>query len=111
MMPMKRFIVTAMLQDVSNEEIYDELDQAMIKEDGYPYITAENEKMYALLPDMFEFETEESAKQLLGIIKLVCAQIEKKHGLKPTPIIISEVSEVEFSNLEELSDEDFQALN
>ena len=108
---MKKFIVTAMLQDVSNEEIYDELDQAMIKEDGYPYITGEDDKMYALLPDMYEFETEESAQQLLGIVKLICTQIEKKHGLKGTPVIISEVSEFEFSNLEELSDEDFQALN
>lgn len=108
---MPRFIATVMLQDVTNEEIYSELDQAMINEDGYPYVTGEDDKLYALPPDMFEFETEQSAKQMLGILTLICSQIEKKHKLKKTPIVVSEVTDLEYANLEELHDEDFQALN
>lgn len=100
-----------MLQDVENDEVYRDLDKAVVNEDGYPYITGENEKVYALPPDMYEFESESSAKEMMGIITLICAQIEKKHGLKKTPIVVSEVSELGFANLEELQDDDFQPLN
>ena len=108
---MARFIATVMLQEVTDEEIYTELDQAIVNEDGYPYITSSDDKIHALLPDMYEFEAEISAKQLLGILTLICTAIEKKHKLKKTPIVVSEVNELEFSNLEELHDDDFQALN
>ncbi len=108
---MARFIATVMLQEVSNEDIYSELDQAMVNEDGYPYITGEDDKIYALPPDMYEFEVEGTAKQMLGIVTLICAKIEKKHNLKKTPIVVSEANDLEFANLEELHDEDFQALN
>ncbi len=52
---MPRFIAQVMLQDVKNEEIYNELDKAMLNEDGYTYITGPKEKMFALLPDTYEF--------------------------------------------------------
>lgn len=113
---MTRFLATITLQEGTNaevikDEIYDELDQAIINEDGYPYITAENEKVYALPLDMYEFETELTTKQLLNAITLVCSGIEKKHQLKKTLIVVSEVGEIEFAGLEELQDEDFKPLN
>jgi hypothetical protein len=106
---MPSFIVQAMLQDVKNEEIYTELDKAMLNEDGYSYITGAGDKMYALLPDTYEFDLEDvTATQLLNIVKLICAQIEKKHNLKKTPILVFEINDAQFSNLEELSDGDFE---
>lgn len=108
---MPSFLVKVMLQDVTNEEIYNELDQAMLNEDGYPYITDTDEKMFALLPDVYEFELDTTASELLKAIKLACATIEKKHSLKKTPIMVVEVNDLQFSNLEELTDDDFQPLN
>lgn len=108
---MARFIATVMLQDVNDDKIYNELDQEIVNEDGYPYITGEDDKIYALPPDMYEFEANISSKQLLGILTLICTTIEKKYNLKKTPIVVSEVDEIEYSNLEELRDEDFQDLN
>lgn len=105
------FIAKVMLQDVTNEDIYAELDQAMADEEGYPYITDENEKIYALPPDEYEFETELSGKELLNIIKTICGTIEKKHKLKKTPIVLVETEDILHANLEELSDDDFQPLN
>lgn len=102
------FIAKVMLQEVKNEEIYRELDKAMLAEDGYPYITDANEKMFALLPDEYEFELDITAAELLNIVKLMCAQIEKKHSLKKTPIVIVEVNDLQFSNLQELTDDDFE---
>lgn len=105
---MPSFIVQVMLQEVKNEEIYHELDKAMLNEDGYSYITGAGEKMYALLPDTYEFDLEDTtAERLLNIVKLICAQIEKKHHLKKTPILVYEIKDAQFSNLEELSDNDF----
>ncbi len=100
-----------MLQDVTQEEIFNELDEAMVAEEGYPYITDVEDKMYALPPDEYEFELDISGKELLNIIKLICSQFEKKYNLKKTPIIIVEVKNLHISNLEELTDEDFQQLN
>ena len=108
---MARFITTVMLQDVTNEDIYTELDQAMMEEDGYPYLTGDDDKIYALPPDMYEFDLDVDAKRMSGIIKLICGKIEKKHNLKKTPVVVSEVSDLDFSNLEELKDEDFQQIN
>lgn len=102
------FIAKVMLQEVKNEDIYRELDKAMLAEDGYPYITDVNEKMFALLPDEYEFEQDITATELLNIVKLICAQIEKKHNLKKTPIVIVEVKDLQFANLEELTDDDFE---
>ena len=98
-----------MLQDVTDEKIYAELDKAMLNEDGYSYITGAGEKMFALLPDTYEFDVEDTtAEKLLNIVKLICAQIEKKHGLKKTPILVYEINDAQFVNLEELSDSDFE---
>ncbi|MBY0554885.1 hypothetical protein K2P97_10180 [bacterium] len=108
---MPSFLVKVMLQDVKNEEIYNELDQAMLNEDGYPYITDANEKMFALLPDVYEFEQDVTAAELLNAIKLACATIEKKHNLKKTPIMVTEIKDLQYTNLEELTDDDFQTLN
>ena len=105
------FIAKVMLQEVTNEDIYSELDQAMVAEDGYPYITDENETIFALPPDEYEFELDISAKELLNICKLICAKIEKKHNLVKTPIIITEVKDLQYANLQELTDEDFETLN
>lgn len=101
------FIAKVMLQDVTKEEVYTELDKAMADEEGYPYITDESEKIFALPPDEYEFDTEMSAKELLNVIKLSCSTIEKKHKLKKTPIVVVEAAEIVYANLEELSDEDF----
>ena len=108
---MSRFLATIILQDVENEDIYAELDKAIINEDGYPYITDEDDKMYALPPDMYEFEVESTTQQMHGIISLICTAIEKKHNLKKTLIVVAEFSELDFSNLIELQDEDFEILN
>lgn len=108
---MPNFLVKVMLQDVTNEEIYNELDQAMVNEDGYPYITDAEEKMFALLPDVYEFELDTTAAELLNVVKLACATIEKKHNLKKTPIMVTEITDLQFANLEELTDDDFQPLN
>jgi hypothetical protein len=106
---MPSFIAQVMLQDVKNEEAYKDLDKAMLNEDGYSYITGEEDKMYALVPDTYEFDLEDTtAEELLKIVKLVCAQIEKKHHLKKTPILVYEVKNVQFAHLEELSDGDFE---
>lgn len=105
---MPSFIAQVMLQDVQSEEIYAELDKAMLNEDGYGYVTGPGERMYALLPDTYEFDLDDmTASELLKIIQLICAQIEKKHGLKKTPILVYEITDAQFSNLEELSDNDF----
>lgn len=108
---MANFLVKVMLQEVTDEKVYEELDQAMLNEDGYPYITDVNEKMFALLPDIYEFELDTTATELLNIVKLMCATIEKKHNLKKTPIMVTEISDLQFTNLQELTDDDFQALN
>lgn len=108
---MPRYIATVMLQDVTNDEIYNELDLAMAAEDGYSYITDSDEKIFALPPDEYEFELELSGSQLLNIVKNICAGIEKKHNLKKTPIVIVEVSDLHYTNLEELTDDHFQTLN
>lgn len=108
---MPRFIAQVMLQNVKNEEAYDELDQAILNEDGYPYITGENDKIFALLPNVYEFEQDIEAEKLLNILKLICATIEKKHNLKKTPILLTEANDLLFENLEELKDEDFQPIN
>ncbi len=106
---MPSFIAQVLLQDVKNEEAYKDLDKAMLNEDGYSYITGAQEKMYALLPDTYEFDLEDTtAEELLKVVKLICAQIEKKHGLKKTPVLVYEISDVQFANLEELSDGDFE---
>ena len=106
---MPSFIAQVMLQDVKDEQIYKELDRAMLNEDGYSYITGPGDKMYALLPDMYEFDLEgTSAEEILKIVKLICAQIEKKHSLKKTPILVFEINDAQFANLEELSDNDFE---
>ena len=101
------FIAKVMLQDVTNEDIYVELDNAMADEEGYPYITNEKDQIFALPPDEYEFETDLSGKELLNIIKLICATIEKKHNLKKTPIVLVEAAQVLYMNLEELTEEDF----
>jgi hypothetical protein len=101
------FIAKAVLQEVTNEEIYHELDKAMANEDGYPYITDENEKIFALPLDEYEFDLETTADELLKVVKLICAQIEKKYNLKKTPIVVTEVNDLQFCNLDELTDEDF----
>lgn len=104
---MPQYIVKAMLQDVTKEQAYTDLDQAMAKEDGYPYITDENDKIWALPPDEYEFDVEVSAKELMNIVKLSCAAIEKTYKLKKTPIVVVEVADLAYGNLEELTDEDF----
>lgn len=105
---MPSFIAQVMLQDVKNEEIYHELDKMLLNEDGYSYVTGPDDKMFALLPDTYEFDLEDmTAEKLLNVIKLVCAQLEKKHGLKKTPILVYEITDAQFTNLEELSDGDF----
>lgn len=106
---MPHFIAQVMLQDVKDEEVYKELDKAILNEDGYSYITGAEEKIFALLPDTYEFDLEDTtAAELLKALKLVCAQIEKKHNLKNTPIVVYEIADAQFSNLEELSDSDFE---
>lgn len=105
--PMPVFIAKVMLQDVTKEEIYSELDKAMADEEGYPYITDADERIFALPPDEYEFDTDLNANQLLQIIKNICANIEKKHKLKKTPIVIVEAKSIQYANLEELHDEDF----
>ena len=107
---MPSYIAQVMLQDVTNEEIYSELDKAMLNEDGYSYITGPNDKIYALLPDMYEFDIEDtSAEEILKVVKLICAQLEKKHNLKKTPILVFEINDAQFANLEELTDADFES--
>ena len=101
------FIAKVMLQDVTNEDIYIELDKAMAEEEGYPYLTDENDKIFALPPDEYEFETELTAKELLNVIKLAASTIEKKHKLKKSPIVVVEANDVVYANLEELSEDDF----
>lgn len=101
------FIAKVMLQEVTNEDIYEELDHAMADEEGYSYITDSEERIFALPPDEYEFETDLSAKELLNIIKLICATIEKKHNLKKTPIMVVEAKSIQYANLEELQEEDF----
>lgn len=105
------FIAKVMLQEVTSEEVYAELDNAMADEEGYPYLTDENDKIFALPPDEYEFDTDLTAKELLNIIKLLCATIEKKHKLKRTPIVIVEAADIVYANLEELSEDDFQPIN
>lgn len=105
---MPSFIAQVMLQDVTSEAIYAELDRAILNEDGYSYITGPDDKIFALLPDTYEFDIDgTTAEELLKILKLICAQIEKKHGLKKTPILVYEITDAQFANLEELSDSDF----
>ena len=101
------FIAKVMLQDVTKEEIYTELDKALADEEGYPYITDSDDRIFALPPDEYEFDTDLNASQLLQIIKNVCTNIEKKHKLKKTPIVVVEVKSLLYANLEELHDEDF----
>lgn len=108
---MPRYIAKVMLQEVNNEEIYHELDKAMVAEDGYPYITDTDEKIFALLPDEYEFDLDITASELLNVVKLICARIEQKHNLKKTPVVILEVNDLQFSNLEELTDDDFETVN
>lgn len=106
---MPHFIAQVMLQDVKNEEAYKELDKAILNEDGYSYITGPDEKIFALLPDTYEFDLDDStAEELLKVIKLICAQIENKYNLKKTPVVVFEIADAQFSNLEELSDCDFE---
>jgi hypothetical protein len=106
---MPNFIAQVMLQDVNNDEVYKELDKALLNEDGYSYITGPQEKMFALLPDTYEFDLEDTtAEELLKVIKLICAGIEKKHNLKKTPIVVYQITDAQFTNLEELSDSDFE---
>jgi hypothetical protein len=106
---MPNFIAQVMLQDVNNDEVYKELDKALLNEDGYSYITGPQEKMFALLPDTYEFDLEDTtAEELLKVIKLICAGIEKKHNLKKTPIVVYRITDAQFTNLEELSDSDFE---
>jgi hypothetical protein len=105
---MPNFIAQVMLQDVKSEDVYKELDKAMLNEDGYPYIMGPDDKMFALLPDTYEFDLEDTtAEQLIKIIKLICNQIEKKHNLKKTPILVYQIQNTQFAHLEELSDSDF----
>lgn len=101
------FIAKVMLQDVTKEEIYNELDKAMADEEGYPYISDDDERIFALPPDEYEFDTDLNGNQLLQIIKNICANIEKKHKLKKTPIVVVEAKTIQYANLEELHDEDF----
>ena len=101
------FIAKVMLQDVTNEDIYIELDKAMAEEEGYPYLTDENDKIFALPPDEYEFETELTAKELLNVIKLAASTIEKKHKLKKSPIVVVEANDIVYANLEELAEDDF----
>ena len=101
------FIAKVMLQDVTNEKVYDELDKAMADEEGYPYITDKSERNFALPPDEYEFDGDFTCTELLNIVKLICATIEKKNGLKKTPIIVVEAKDLAYANLEELHDEDF----
>lgn len=108
---MPSLIATVMLQEVTNEEIYNELDLAMADEGGYPYITDTDDKIFALLPDQYEFEVDASANEVLNAIKLICSTIEKKHNLPKTPILVYEVTDMKYTNLQELSDENFQTLN
>lgn len=106
---MPSFIAQIMLQDVKKEEIYTELDKAILNEDGYSYVTGPEDKIFALLPDTYNFDLEDTtAEELLKILKLICAQIEKKHNLKKTPILVYEITDAQFSDLEELSDSDFE---
>ncbi len=95
-----------MLQEVEKEEIYNEFDQAMANEGGYAYTTGPNNKIYALPPDEFEFDVEETAQSLLKIVKLISDQIEKKYKLPKTPIVIVEPKTVVFANLEEYTEDD-----
>ncbi len=105
-MPM--FIVKVLLQDVKDDVIFQELDEAMANEEGYPYVTDQNEKIFALPLDTFEFDVETTAEALLNVVKLICATIEKKHKLNKSPIMVIESENMQFANLEELSDEDFE---
>lgn len=96
-----------MLQEVSKEEIYTELDKAMADEEGYPYLQDETDKIFALPPDEYEFDVDLSGAQLLQILKNICMTIEKKHKLAKTPIVLVEAKDVLYANLEELSEDDF----
>lgn len=105
-MPM--FIVKVLLQDVKSESVFEELDAAMASEEGYPYVTDESDKIFALPLDTFEFDVDTTTEELLNVVKLICATIEKKHQLKKSPIMVIEAENMQFANLEELSDEDFE---
>ena len=105
---MSTYMVKVTLQDVTNQDIYEELDMAMAAEDGYTYITDENEKIWALPPDIYEFDLDTNAEELLNIVKLIAAKIEKKHNLKKSPIMVIESDKIQFANLEELNDSDFE---
>ena len=108
---MPLFIVKAMLQEVESEEIYNDFDQAMAAEGGYAYTTGADNKIYALPPDEFEFDVEETADSLLKIVKLICDQTEKKHKLPRTPIVIVEPKVIRFANLEEYTEDDEDDLD
>ncbi len=108
---MPLFIVKAMLQEVESEEIYNDFDQAMAAEGGYAYTTGANNKIYALPPDEFEFDVEETADSLLKIVKLICDQTEKKHKLLKTPIVVVEPKVIRFANLEEYTEDDEDDLD
>ncbi len=106
---MPHYIVKVMLQEVENEEIYHEFNLAMADEDGYPYITGSDKKIYVLPPDEFEFDVEVAVDTLLNIVKLVCSRIEKKHNLKPSPIVVVESKNIRFANLEQLNEDEFDS--
>ena len=108
---MPLFIVKAMLQEVENEDIYNEFDQSMADEGGYAYTTGKNNKIYALPPDEFEFDVEETADSLLNIVKLLCDKVEKKHKLPKTPIVVVEPTTIRFANLEEYTEDDENELD
>ena len=96
-----------MLQDVENEQVYTEFDKAMAAEGGYAYMTGPDNKIYALPPDEFEFDVEETPEKLIKIVKLICSQMESKYHLPKTPIVLIEPKVIKFANLEEyIEDED-----
>ena len=95
-----------MLQEVESEDIYNEFDQAMAAEGGYAYTTGANNKIFALPPDEFEFDVEETADSLLKAVKLICDQTEKKYKLPKTPIVVVEPKVIRFANLEEYTEDD-----
>lgn len=100
------YIVKAMLQDVESEAIYEEFDKDMAAEGGYAYMTGPDNKIYALPPDEFEFDVEETPEKLLNIVKLICSKMEKKHNLSKTPILLIEPKVIKFANLEEHEDDE-----
>ena len=105
---MPQFIVKVLLQDVDNDDVYEELDSAMAEEEGYPYLAGENESVFALPPDCYEFEVEMTADALLNLVKLITATIEKKYKLKKSPLLVIETQNLRFANLQQLSEEDFK---